>query len=88
MNIRELMTKLDETASARSGSTLDVVHHVYCEALDNAAHTDGVTVHGENGRYTDEFCAMLLSSVETILACCDFVTDECCEWYRANGVKF
>lgn len=88
MNKRELMQKLDDMPIAKFGTTLDLVQRVHCEALDNASHTDGVVVHGDNGRYTDDFYTAWLCSIETILACCDFVTDECCDWYRANGVRF
>lgn len=88
MNKRELMQKLDDMPIAKFGSTLDIVQRVHCEALDNASHTDGVEVYGENGRYTDDFYTAWLASIETILACCDFVTDECCDWYRANGIRF
>jgi hypothetical protein len=88
MNAKELMIKLDEMPIAKSGSVLDVVSRVHFEALDNASHTDGVSVYGDNGRFTEEFYEAWLSSVQTILACCDFVTDECCDWYRQQGVKF
>lgn len=88
MNARELMAKLDQMPIAQFGTTLDIVQRVHFEALDNASHTDGVKVYGDNGRYTDEFYAAWLSSVETVLACCDFVTDDVCVWYRAEGVKF
>ena len=88
MNSRELMKKLDEMPIAKFGSTMDIVGRVHFEALDNAAHTEGVKVYNEFGRHTDDYYAAWHSSLETILACCDFVTDECCEWYRAEGVRF
>lgn len=88
MNNRELMKILDGMPIAQFGSTMDVVCRVHFEAADNAANTDGVKVYNEFGYHTEEYYEAWRSSIETILACCDFVTDECCDWYREQGVKF
>jgi len=89
MNARELLNKIEDMSIQPFGSVLDLVHRVNFEALDNAANTEGVTVHEEGtNRYTDEFVAHWLGSVETILACCDFVTEDVRDWYTAEGVRF
>ncbi|BAO53082.1 hypothetical protein KPP23_055 [Pseudomonas phage KPP23] len=89
MNARDLLNLIEDLPVAQLGTTMDTVGRVCFEALDNAAHTDGVKVHEEgSNRYTDDFIDNWLRSVETVLACCDFVTEDAAKWYIAHGVKF
>ncbi|WMI32059.1 hypothetical protein GBBBJNDB_00368 [Pseudomonas phage Callisto] len=89
MDARSLLRLIEDLPIAVFGSTMDIVHRVNFEALDNAAHTDGVKVHEDGtNRYTDAFVDCWLRSVETILACCDFVTEDAAKWYIEHGVKF
>ena len=88
-NLKDLMYTLDTFEVCGINTLSDVVNRVHTDALDNAAHTDGVTVHGEGGYgYTEEFYIAWYASIQTALACFDYVTDECCDWFLAQGVKF
>lgn len=58
------------------------VMHIHGEALDNISVTVDVNNHN------DEFYKQYMSSVEFILGCCDFVTDEGIKFYTSKGVKF
>lgn len=84
--IKALMDKIDNNWQSLDRN----VSHIYGEALDNAGATcqeNKEPVH--NGAYySDEFYFYFLGSLETILACSDWVTEEGRKFFEEEGVKY
>ncbi len=81
MNTKEIKNLVNFIEDNMSSLDKNVMH-IHGEALDNIS--DVVDTNIQN----DEFYKQYLSSVEFILACCDFVTDEGIKFYVSQGVKF
>lgn len=89
--LRDLYNKIDDMGSDYRNATdlTKMISQVMMEAEDNARHTDGVVFYvGDSVRISDDGLRAWEASVETILACCDFVTEECREWFTAQGIRF
>lgn len=84
--IKALIDKIDDNWQQFDRN----VSHIHGEALDNAAASckeNKEEIHN-GAHYSDDFYFHYFGSLETILACCDFVTQEGRKFFEEEGVKY
>lgn len=89
--LRDLYNKISDMGSDYRNATdlTKMINQVSMEAEDNARHTDGVEFYvGNSTRISDDGLLAWEASVETVLACCDFPTEEAREWFTTQGIRF
>lgn len=89
--LRDLYNKISDMGSDYRNATdlTKMIAQVSMEAEDNARHTDGIEFYVEGTSYvSDDGLLAWEASIETILACCDFPTEESREWFTAQGIRF